>query len=382
MATATTATTEITETKAPTATGVRRIFNFSAGPATMPVPVLEEAREALLSLGNTGIGVLEHSHRGKAFLKEYQEAVALVREVGAVPDDYEVLFLQGGASLQFAMVPMNFLSKEQTADYLITGSWSEKAAKEAKLFGKVHTVCSSKDKNYNYIPTERTYSDSPTYVHFTSNNTIFGTQFQAEPETPAGSFLVCDASSDIFSRPFDVSKYGVVYAGAQKNLGPSGLTLVLIRKDLVAKGKADLPAMLQYRTAAENESMYNTPPTFAIYVLKLVVKWIKERGGLKAMHAANLAKATKLYEHLDNNALFRPTVTDPRSRSLMNVTFVTGDETLDDKFIKFATARGLDGLKGHRSVGGMRASIYNAFPQEGVDALVDAMREFEAGNGR
>lgn len=360
----------------------KRIFNFSAGPATLPVPVLEEAREALLSLGDTGIGVLEHSHRGKAFLKEYQEAVALIREVGTIPDDYEVLFLQGGASLQFAMAPMNFLSKEATADYLITGSWAEKAAKEAKAFGKIHEVCSSKDKNFNYIPKQRSYSAKPVYVHFTSNNTIFGTQFQSEPECPGDAFLVCDMSSDVFSRPFDVSKYGLIYAGAQKNLGPSGVTLVLIRKDLIGRGKSDLPAMLQYGTHAENESMYNTPPTFGIYVIKLVVKWIKQQGGLAAMHKANLAKATPLYEYLDNGKLFRPTVADPQSRSLMNVTFVTGDPALDEAFVKFATSRGLDGLKGHRSVGGMRASIYNAFPREGVQALIDAMREFEAVNAR
>ena len=359
-----------------------RIFNFSAGPATLPVPVLEEARAALLSLGDTGIGVLEHSHRGKPFLKEYDEAVSLIREVGNVPDDYDVLFLQGGASLQFAMVPMNFLTKEDTADYLVTGAWSEKAAKEAKLFGNVHAVCSSKDKNFTYIPKERNHSPNPTYVHFTSNNTIFGTQFQTEPECPGDAFLVCDASSDIFSRPFDVSKYGLVYAGAQKNLGPSGVTLVLVRKELVARGKTDLPAMLQYRTHAENESRYNTPPTFGIFVIKLMVKWIQEQGGLASMHKANLAKATKLYEHLDNNKLFRPTVTDPLSRSLMNVTFVTGDAATDDAFIKFATSRGLDGLKGHRSVGGMRASLYNAFPMEGVQALVDAMREFEANHAK
>jgi phosphoserine aminotransferase len=358
----------------------KRIYNFSAGPATLPLPVLEEAREALLSLGDTGIGILEHSHRGKPFLKEYQEAVALLREVGHIPDDYEVLFLQGGASLQFAMVPMNFLAKDQTADYLLTGSWAEKAAKEAKLFGNVHTVCSSKEKNYSEIPQKREYSANPVYVHFTSNNTIFGTQFQVEPEAPGSSFLVCDASSDIFSRPLDVSKYGLIYAGAQKNLGPSGVTLVLIRKDLIGRGRGDLPAMLRYATHAENESMYNTPPTFGIYVIKLVVKWIKEQGGLAAMHERNRAKAMKLYEYLDQSRLFRPTVTDPQSRSLMNVTFVTGDAERDAAFIKFATERGLDGLKGHRSVGGMRASIYNAFPPEGVDALLEALREFESAN--
>jgi phosphoserine aminotransferase len=357
---------------------VKRIFNFSAGPAMLPVPVLEEAREALLSLGDTGIGILEHSHRGKAFLKEYQDAVALIREVGNVPDDYEVLFLQGGASLQFAMVPMNYLAKDGTADYLVTGSWSEKALKEAKPFGNVHIACSSKDKNFNYIPASRNYSDKPVYVHYTSNNTIFGTEFQEVPETPAGSFLVCDASSDIFSRPIDVKKYGIIYAGAQKNLGPSGVTLVFIRKDLVAKGKSDLPAMLKYSTYAENESMYNTPPTFGIYIVKLVVKWINEQGGLHAMHGRNLQKASKLYEYLDASKTFKPTVTDVNSRSLMNVTFVTGDADKDAAFIKFATGKGLDGLKGHRSVGGMRASIYNAFPPEGVDALVNAMHEFES----
>ncbi|MGC1272205.1 MAG: 3-phosphoserine/phosphohydroxythreonine transaminase [Planctomycetaceae bacterium] len=359
-----------------------RIYNFSAGPATLPVPVLEEAREALLSLGDTGISVLEHSHRGKPFLKEYQEAVSLIREVGNVPDDYDVLFLQGGASLQFAMVPMNYLSKDDTADYLVTGSWSEKAVKEAKRFGNIHTVCSSKDKNFNDIPKQCHYSEKPVYVHFTSNNTIFGTEFQAEPEVPGDAFLVCDASSDVFSRPIDVAKYGLIYAGAQKNLGPSGVTLVLMRKDLVSRGNSELPAMLQYRTFAENESMYNTPSTFGIYVVKLVVKWIKQQGGLAAMQDRNRAKATVLYDYLDRSQLFRPTVTDVESRSLMNVTFVTGDADLDAKFIKFATERGLDGLKGHRSVGGMRASLYNAFPREGVETLVESMREFEAANGK
>ena len=355
-----------------------RVYNFSAGPAVMPLPVLEEAREALLSLGNTGMGVLEHSHRGKAFLKEYQEAVALIREVGGISDDYEVLFLQGGASLQFSMLPMNWLTKETTGDYLITGSWAEKAQKEAKLFGNTHSVCSSKDQNFNYIPKQRSYSDKPLYVHFTSNNTIYGTQFQSEPDAPGEAFLACDASSDIFSRPFDMTKYGIIYAGAQKNLGPSGTTLVLVRKDLVARGKKDLPAMLQYRTYAENESMYNTPPTFGIYLIKLTVAWIKQQGGLKAMHERNLAKATRIYEYLDNSTLFKATVTDPASRSLMNPTFVTGSDETDAAFIKFAASRQLDGLKGHRSVGGMRASIYNAFPVEGVDVLVQAMRDFEA----
>jgi phosphoserine aminotransferase len=355
----------------------KRIYNFSAGPAVLPVPVLEEARENLLSLGDTGIGIMEHSHRGKAFLAEYEAAVALCREVGSIPDDYDVLFLQGGASTQFFQVPMNYLTPERTADYLVTGSWSEKALAEAKRFGRTHVVCSSKDRNYCYIPKAHSYSDQPVYVHFTSNNTIFGTQFRTEPEVPDSAFLVCDASSDIYSRPIDVRKYGLIYAGAQKNLGPSGVTLVIIRKDLVERGAQDLPTMLQYRTHAANESMYNTPPTFGIYVMKLVFQWIKEQGGLTAIAARNEEKARKLYRYLDQSRLFKPTA-DADSRSLMNVTFVTGNDEFDAQFVSAAKKAGLDGLKGHRSVGGMRASIYNASPSEGVDALIDAMRTFEA----
>lgn len=358
---------------------VQRIFNFAAGPAVLPVPVLEEARENLLSLGNTGIGIMEHSHRGKAFLAEYEKAVSLCREVGQIPDDYDVLFLQGGASSQFFTIPMNFLTPDRTADYLNTGAWSQKAIKEAKRYGKVKVACSSEDKNFNYIPRECTYSDNPLYVHYTSNNTIFGTQFKNEPAVPDGSFLICDASSDIYSRPLDVAKHGIIYAGAQKNLGPSGVTLVIIRKELVEQGSKDLPTMLQYRTHAENESMYNTPPTFGIYIIKLVLQWIKNQGGLEKLGQHNQIKAGKLYEYLESSQMFKATA-EPDSRSLMNVTFVTGNEELDGKFIKAATAAGLDGLKGHRSVGGMRASIYNAFPTEGVEALVDFMRTFEAKN--
>lgn len=354
----------------------KRIYNFSAGPAVLPVPVLEEARDALLSLGNTGIGILEHSHRGKAFLAVYHETLALCREVGSIPEEYDVLFLQGGASTQFFMVPMNFLGKDQTADYLVTGSWSEKALAEAKRYGKTHTACSSKDRNYCYIPKTCSYSAQPAYVHFTSNNTIFGTEFFAEPSVPAGSMLFCDASSDIFSRPIDVTRYGLIYAGAQKNLGPAGMTLVIIRKELVERAPKDLPTMVQYRTHAANESMYNTCPTFAIYVMGLVLKWIKAQGGLSAIERQNRAKAEKLYAYLDSSRLFKPTA-DRDSRSRMNVTFVTGKEELDNQFVKFAESQGLDGLKGHRSVGGMRASLYNAFPADGVDALIDAMKRFE-----
>jgi phosphoserine aminotransferase len=355
----------------------QRIWNFSPGPAVMPESVLEEAREHLLSLGTTGIGIMEHSHRGKAFLKVYEETVALCREVGGIPANYKVLFLQGGASLQFAMIPMNFLTKDQTADYLVTGAWAEKARDEAKRFGGVHEACSSADRNFSYIPATATHSAKPAYVHFTSNNTIFGTQFRTEPTIPAGTDLICDASSDFFSRPLDIAKYGLIYAGAQKNLGPSGVTLVILRDDLIEKGAKDLPAMLQYRTHAKNDSMYNTPPTFGIYMVGLVLKWIQAQGGLSVIAARNERKAGKLYAYLDQSRLFKPTAAAD-SRSLMNVTFVTGNEELDNKFCAAATKAGFDGLKGHRSVGGMRASIYNAFPEDGVDALVGFLRQFEA----
>lgn len=353
-----------------------RIWNFSAGPAVLPEAVLEEARENLLSLGTSGIGILEHSHRGKAFMKVYEETEALCREVGQIPPNYKVLFLQGGASLQFAMLPMNLLATDQTADYLVTGSWSEKALEEASRFGKTHVACTGKASNYSQLPTECSYSAAPRYVHFTSNNTIFGTQFRTEPTIPAGVPLCCDASSDIFSRPIDVARYGVIYAGAQKNLGPSGVTLVFMRDDLVEAGSKNLPTMLQYRTHAKNESMYNTPPTFAIYLVGLVLKWIRREGGLSVIGERNQRKAHKLYDFLDSSKLFRPTAA-PDSRSLMNVTFVTGDEEVDARLCTEATAAGFDGLKGHRSVGGMRASIYNAFPEAGVEALVQFLQAFE-----
>lgn len=359
----------------------KRIWNFSAGPAVLPESVLEEAQQNLLSLGNTGIGILEHSHRGKAFLAVYEETVALCREIGNIPDNYRVLFLQGGASTQFFMLPMNLLPKDRTADYLITGAWSEKAIEEAVRFGGTHIACSSQDKNFSYIPKTCTFSPNPAYVHYTSNNTIFGTQWAEMPSVPANVDVFCDASSDIFSRPIDVSKHGVIYAGAQKNLGPSGVTLVIMRDDLIARGSTDLPTMLQYRTHAKNDSMYNTPPTFAIYLMGLVLKWIKQAGGLATVGENNRRKAGKLYSFLDQSRLFKGTAAVD-SRSQMNVTFVTGDADLDAKFCSAATKAGFDGLKGHRSVGGMRASIYNAFPEAGVDALVAFLKEFEAANAR
>lgn len=354
----------------------QRIFNFSAGPAVLPVEVLAEARDNMLSLGNTGIGIMEHSHRGKAYMAVHEEAENLCRELAGIPGDYHVLFLQGGASLQFSMVPMNLLPVGATADYFVTGAWSQKAVFEAQRHGKVHIATSSEDRNFCYIPKTHTQSGSPVYAHFTSNNTIFGTQWRQEPAVSKNVPLLCDASSDIFSRPIDVSKYAMIYAGAQKNLGPSGVTLVIIRNDLVERGPKDLPTMLQYRTYSADHSLYNTPPTFGIYFMGLVFKWLKRQGGLAGIERRNREKAAKLYQYLDQSRLFRATA-DPDSRSLMNVTFVTGKADLDEKFIATAKKAGLDGLKGHRSVGGMRASIYNAFPPEGIDALIQVMGDFE-----
>ncbi len=356
-----------------------RIFNFSAGPATLPVEVLEEARDAMLSLGNTGIGILEHSHRGKAFMEVRDQTEAVIRELANIPSNYHVLFIQGGASLQFAMLPMNLLKQGETADYLITGSWAKLAAKEAKAFGTVHNACSSEDRNFCYIPKTCSFSSNPAYVHYTSNNTIFGTQFVSSPSVPAGVPLICDTSSDMYSRPIDISQHAMIYAGAQKNLGPAGVTLVIVRDDLVQRGPDNIPTMLRYKTYAENQSLYNTGPTFGMYLVGLVCKWIKKNGGLAGMAARNEAKAKVLYDFLDSSKLFKATA-DLGSRSLMNVTFVTGNAELDDKCIKEATKAGFDGLKGHRSVGGLRASIYNAFPPEGVTALVQFLHDFEGKN--
>ncbi|TWT51580.1 Phosphoserine aminotransferase [Thalassoglobus neptunius] len=354
-----------------------RIFNFSAGPAILPVEVLEEARESLLNFQGTGIGIMEHSHRGKAFSGVLAQTIADCRKVAQIPDDYQVLFMQGGASSQFFTIPMNLLSSDDTADYLVTGSWSKKAVAQVKRFGTAHKAASSEDRNFCYIPTETNYSEAPKYVHMTSNNTIFGTQFATEPSVPHGVPLICDASSDIFSRPLDIRKYGMVYAGAQKNLGPSGVTLVIVRNDLVEQANTEIPEMLQYRTFAENDSCYNTPPTFGIFIMGLVFQWILKNGGLEEMGRSNEKKASILYDYLKTSELFSATA-DSDSQSMMNVTFVTGNELTDKKFIEAATAAGFDGLKGHRSVGGMRASIYNAFPEEGVVELVRFMKDFES----
>jgi phosphoserine aminotransferase len=325
---------------------------------------------------------MEHSHRGKEFMKVYEKAEALVREVGSVPADYDVLFLQGGASTQFFMIPMSFLSKDQTADYLVTGEWSKKALAEAKRFGGTNVVASSEDENYCYIPKPDGFkwSGKPVYAHYTSNNTIFGTEWAVDPAPPEGVPLVCDTSSDMFSRPIDVKKHALIYAGAQKNLGPSGVTLVIIKKEMVERASKDLPTMLQYRTHASNQSMFNTPPTFAIYVLAEVLDWIKGEGGLEAVGNKNRDKAAVIYDYLDGSTFFRGTAKKD-SRSLMNICFRAPSEDLEKKFCGEAEKKGLSGLKGHRSVGGMRASVYNAFPKKGCEALVSFMQDFAKANG-
>jgi phosphoserine aminotransferase len=360
---------------------VNRIFNFSAGPAVLPRPVLEQAQRELVSLPGVGMSVMEISHRSKAFEDILNTGIADLRELAGIPANYQVLLLQGGASLQFSMVPMNLLGAGQTADYIDTGTWADKAIKEAKKVGTVNVTGSTKADNYNRIPNASEVSLTPgaAYVHMTTNNTIEGTEWNTLPDA-GGVPLVTDASSDILSGPIDVPRFGLIYAGAQKNLGPSGVTLVIVRDDLLARSPASLATMLNYRVLAENNSLYNTPPTFGIYIFGLTMKWLKSLGGLHAIAAINQRKAGTLYAEIDRTGFYRGTA-QKESRSLMNVTFRLPSEELEKAFDKQATAAGLDGLKGHRSVGGMRASIYNAFPEEGVDALVEFMREFEKRNG-
>jgi phosphoserine aminotransferase len=360
---------------------MERIYNFSAGPAVLPLSVLEEAQRDLVALPGVGMSVLEISHRSKAFDEIIQGAEADLRKLGGIGDDHAVLFLQGGASLQFSMVPMNLLTPGTTADYILTGVWSEKALKEAKRVGATHVAATTQPDNFTHVPDDGdlTLTDNAAYVHMTSNNTIYGTEWHRLPDV-GGRPLVNDASSDIFSRPIDVSKHAVIYAGAQKNLAPAGLTLVIIRKDLLERSQASLPTMLSYKVHAENASLYNTPPVFAIYILRLVLRWLLENGGLEAMAVRNERKANLLYSEIDRTGYYTGHARKD-SRSWMNVTFRLPNEELEKKFVKESTAAGLDGLKGHRSVGGLRASIYNAFPEEGVRALVDFMREFERKNG-
>lgn len=347
----------------------------------LPLPVLEEVQRDLLALPGSGMSVLEMSHRSTAFEEILQRAEGDLRRLAGVPDHYAVLFLQGGASLQFSMVPMNLLTPGMTADYILTGSWTQKAAKEAQRVGPINIAGTTEAEGFSRIPRqdELTLTPGAAYVHITSNNTIEGTQWKGLPDV-SDAPLVSDASSDIFSRPIDIARHGLIYAGAQKNLGPAGATVVIIRRDLLERSSADLHTMLNYKIHAENGSLYNTPAVFAIYITGLVVKWIAAQGGLEAMARANERKAAKLYREIDRTGFYRGTA-QPACRSLMNLTFRLRSEELDKRFVKDATTQGLDGLQGHRSVGGMRASIYNAFPEEGVDALIRFMREFERRNG-
>jgi len=358
-----------------------RIFNFSAGPAVLPLPVLEAAQRDLLALPGVGMSVMEISHRSKTFDEIIQSAEAGIRDLLSVPKDYQILFLQGGASLQFAMVPMNFLALDASADYIVTGSWGKKALKEAQKFGTVDLAANLADGGFTRIPgqDELHLNPSAAYVHITSNETIEGVQWKQEPETGEAP-LVSDSSSDILSRPIAVDKYGLIYAGAQKNMGPSGVTLVIIREDLLPRIREGLATMLDYRTHVKDKSLHNTPNTWGIYIINLVTRWLKDKGGLETMAGENEAKAKLLYDAIDGSEFYRGHA-DPDSRSAMNVTFRLPSEDLEKKFSSEATAQGLDGLKGHRSVGGVRASIYNAFPRDGCQALVEFMKEFEKKNG-
>ena len=354
-----------------------RVFNFSAGPAALPLEVLQQAQTELVNWHGSGMSVMEMSHRGKEYMSIQADAEADLRELMGIPANYKVLFLQGGASLQFAMVPMNLLRGKASADYLNTGEWSKKAIKEAKKYGAVNVIASSEDKNFSYAPAQSAWKLDPNaaYVHITQNETIGGVEIFDNVDTGAVP-LVSDMSSNILSRPIDVSKFGLIYAGAQKNIGPAGLTIVIVRDDLLGQTVAGTPTMMDYQIQAENDSMYNTPPTYAIYIAGLVFKMLKAKGGLAAMEKVNRAKAQIIYDVLDASSFYSSPVAR-ENRSLMNIPFTLKDAALDEEFLKGAKERGMIQLKGHRSVGGMRASIYNAMPVEGVQALADWMKEFE-----
>ncbi|MCU6686702.1 3-phosphoserine/phosphohydroxythreonine transaminase [Dorea acetigenes] len=357
-----------------------RVYNFSAGPAVLPEEVLKEAAAEMLDYNGTGMSVMEMSHRSKAFEEIIRTAEADIRELMNIPDNYKVLFLQGGASQQFAMIPMN-LMKNGVADYIVTGQWAKKAYQEAQKYGKANKIASSEDKTFSYIPdcSDLPISEDADYVYICENNTIYGTKYKELPNTK-GKTLVADVSSCFLSEPVDVSKYGVIYGGVQKNVGPAGVVIVIIREDLITEDVLPgTPTMLQYKTHADANSLYNTPPAYGIYICGKVFKWLKKQGGLAAMKEKNEKKAKLLYDFLDQSKLFKGTV-EPKDRSLMNVPFVTGDKELDAKFVKEAKEAGFENLKGHRTVGGMRASIYNAMPYEGVEALVEFMKKFEEEN--
>ena len=360
----------------------KRVFNLNAGPAILPEEVLKEAQEQLFTLPGAGMSILEMSHRSKKFDEILLSAKTGLKNLLNISDDYEILFLQGGASLQFSMVPLNLMPPKNKADYIVTGSWSKKAVKEAKRVGTVNIAASTESENFKRIPKQEEIKLDPdtSYVHFTSNNTIYGTQWQSEPEV--GNLpLVCDASSDILYKKIDVNKYALIYAGAQKNIGPSGIVLVIMRKDLLERSSDSLHTMLNYKTHVENNSLYNTPNTFGIYIIDLVAKHLIKKGGLDAMNKTNLEKGKLIYDCIDNSGGYYKGHADKDSRSLMNVTFRLATEELEKKFIDEVTKVGFVGLKGHRSVGGLRASIYNAFPVSGVQELVKFMNEFKAKNG-
>lgn len=358
-----------------------RVYNFSAGPSMLPEKVLKTAAEEMLDYKGSGQSVMEMSHRSKTYQAIIDEAEALLREIMNIPDNYKVLFLQGGASTQFAMIPLNLMNKNNKADFVITGQWAKKAYKESARYGKANVVASSEDKVFSYIPKldKSTFTPDADFFHICMNNTIYGTKWHTLPET-GDVPLVADISSCILSEPIDVSKFGMLYAGAQKNMAPAGVTVVIIREDLIGNAMDICPTMLNYATHAENGSMFNTPPCYCIYIAKLVLEWIKnDIGGLEKMKEINEKKAKILYDFLDSSEMFKGTVV-PEDRSLMNVPFVTGNDELDAKFVKEATAAGFVNIKGHRTVGGMRASIYNAMPTEGVEKLVEFMKAFEAAN--
>ncbi len=360
---------------------MNRVYNFSAGPAILPEGVLKTAADEMLNYKNSGQSVMEMSHRSKEYQAIIDECEADLRKVMDIPDNYKVLFLQGGASSQFAMIPLNLMNKNKKADYILTGQWAVKAYKEAKRYGECNAVATSEDKTFSYIPKTdiSMFSKDADYVHICQNNTIYGTKFAQLPEIPENRVLISDMSSCILSEPVDVSKFGMIYAGAQKNMGPAGLTVVIIREDLIGNAQEITPTMFNYKTHSENGSMFNTPPTYAIYILGLVLKWVQEKGGLGAMKTLNEKKANLIYDFLDSSKMFSATV-EGQDRSIMNVPFVTGKDELDAKFVKEAKEAGFINLKGHRSVGGMRASIYNAMPIEGCEKLVAFMSEFEKNN--
>jgi phosphoserine aminotransferase len=361
---------------------IQRAFNFNAGPSALPLAVLEKAQNELIDFRGTGMSVMELSHRSAAYEEVHNQAISLLKEMLSIPEDYEVLFLQGGASLQFSMIPMNFLKPEEKAGYVMTGVWSEKAFEEAKLFGNPYQVSSTKNNHYRHIPQidELNFSPNDAYLHITSNNTIYGTQWKDFPTT-GDVPLIADMSSDIFSKPFDVSRFSLIYAGAQKNLGPSGVTLVIIRKDMIEKANSAIPTMLKYSTYSKNNSLYNTPPTFGIYMIGEVLNWIKGLGGLSEMDRRNEAKANLIYDMIDKSNGFYVGHAEVGSRSLMNITFRLKDEELEKKFLAEVKKEGFIGVNGHRSVGGCRASTYNAVPYESCKAFSDYMKQFQELNG-